>query len=421
MSSLHPYLQLQVGVPPTATPISTIPPEHLLGLTYTSSLGSLFTMQARLLDPTYSSLEELLILSDRKKEPLYFRFGYLDHLGSANGLWLQTRLVNFVPRLTSKGMEITLDAIADIRDKNAHVTTKAYSGKISDVVKQVAADMDLDTEIEETDDDWRVAAGSDAESAIWRVSNEPLMLFLKELAQHARSKTGSKNYSVFLSGTRTQRRRPVLHFHTRTWACSHRKKPIKRFTYLAGQDSQVLDFQPSYDSAILGEIGAAGVAGRVYDPETKRWVEYLEDMTNNSDVQASTPDLVNSREYAPDRTFVAGVLAKSAKSPEDHRALVKNTFRYVMAAQFAATIELLGLPDNQPGSAGVGTGTVDIEADDLIEVTVMIPNQPHGNGASFKKHWSSGLYVVHEAVHQIESNYTVTCQLERYHEEMDLT
>ena len=49
--------------------------------------------------------------------------------------------------------------------------------------------------------------------------------------------------------------------------------------------------------------------------------------------------------------------------------------------------------------------TYDIQAGDLIHVNVVLPD-----GSS---HWSSGFWMVTEAVHLVAGEYTIECQLQR--------
>ena len=266
--TLHPHLQLQVGAPPGGASLTTVPPNYLHELTYKSAFGGLSTLDFRLTDPTYTKVEELLITSDTNSEPLFARFGYLDAAGQVSSSWIQARLMNFVPRITTRGMEISASTLIDVKDKIVEVAPKAYSGKISNVVKAIAADMDIDYEIEETDDDFNddlpPGAGGPG-PAVWLTKCRTSLQFLKEeLIPRARSKSGSSNYEVYVTGSRTVSRKPVIHFHTKEYAgCSSREKPIKEFTYLAGRQDQVLEFQPNYNSSLLGKIGAAGLVMRV--------------------------------------------------------------------------------------------------------------------------------------------------------------
>ena len=402
--SLHPYFQIRAG----DSPITTVPPSYVQRFVHKSGLEQSTRIDFTVIDPTYREVEEQLILSDTGQQPIFSRFGYLDDAGNVSGHWVQSRLLNFVPRLTTQGMEITASTIIDIGDAHVRIETRVYSGKISDVVKQIAADLELEAEVEETDDDYNLSTvDENGGPKLWRVRNMTLPQFIKEkLRDEARSKTGKSNYEFFITGQRAIKK-PILHFHTKEFPCFVRDKPAKEFTYLVGKQDEVLEFEPNYQSTILGNVGAGQLVMRAYDPITKQYTTKTQSILTNPDTVSigdgaktnavpTTPDDPNSDLASQ------GVIMARRDSIEASNAFARNRWEALKAASLTASLELVGLPY-----------TADIEANDLLKVNVLVPNQPDASGPAYRVHWSSGVYHCVEAVHEIGQRYTVQCQLQR--------
>lgn len=413
--SLHPVFQLEID----GTDV-TVEPRFIQSMTYKSSIEALSTLDFTVIDPTFTTVEDLLLDSDEDQIPIFSRFGYLDEQGKLTSNWLQSRLINFSPRLTEKGMEITASTLVDVGGSVVQSKGGVYSGKISDVVQQIAEEIGLEYEIEETDDDFRLADPENRGSpTLWTTKGYTSFRFIeKDLVPIARSKTGQSNYELRVTGVGSRTKKPILHFHTKEFPnCEVRKKAVKEFTYLAGSQDQVLEFTPDYNSSLLGNLGGGQVVMRAYDPLTKRYVSSVQNYRNNPDSisfgdgdKTNSPTITEAGENE-DLASQGGYLMSSEATEASAIARARNRWELLKAFSFTASLTLVGLPD-YPGTEG--TGTVDIEANDLVRVNVLIPGSP-GDVANppYKKHWSSGLYLVTEAIHLIESQYTVTCQLRR--------
>lgn len=418
--TFHPYFQIQSG----DSPITRVPPEYVRSIRYASSIEALSTFEFDVIDPTYTTVEQLLLWSDVNKRPIISRFGYIDNVGNVSGNWIQTRLLAYSPTLTHRGTEITTQCLIDVGNKVIEVQSKVYRGRISNVVQQIADDIGIDAEIEETNDDINEQSVDDRGGLkTWRTGGLTPIRFIREaLLPLARSKSSKSNYSFWITGVGSREQKPRLHFHTLEYPnCSTRVKGVKEFTYLVGSQDQVIEFKPNYDSSLLGAMGGGQVVMRAQDPITGQFVNSVENVRNNPDTIAlgdgdrtilvpPVDALANEDLYTQ-----AGFHILSEASSADALARARNRWELLKAYSFTASIVLVGIPDVLRGSNVVrGTGTVDLEANDLMRVNVLIPNPPGTPDIlPYRKHWSSGLYLVTEAVHEIESQYSVTCQLRR--------
>lgn len=419
--TLNPFFQIQVG----DYDITTVPPEFVQSILYKSSIESLSTFDFSVIDPTFSDIEQILIGSDENNLPVLSRFGYVDKTGQVSSNWIQSRLLNYSPRLTHKGTEITASCLVDVGNKIVEAKSRVFQGKISSVVKQIADETGIDAEIEETNDDNNeVLPDNRGAPKLWPTNGLTSFEFVRKvLLPLARSKSGESDYQFWITGVGTRTKPPVLHFHTKEYPnCSVRKKKIKEFTYLAGKQDQVLEFQPNYSSSLLGNLGGGQVVMRAYDPVTKQFVSSVQNTTTNKNTLAfgDGSSTVNLPLVAgvgnEDLLSQAGYHMVREDSSEEAIKRARNRWELLKAYSFTAVLTLVGLPDI-PDSAGrtiLGTGTTDLEANDLVQVNVLIPNLPGSTiGPPYRKHWSSGLYLVTEAIHEIAGSYTVTCQLRR--------
>jgi len=407
MKALHPYVQLQVGPPPFGTPITTIPPEYLIEYRYTSKIG-LSTVEVSLVDPTYEEIENLFINSDRNQEPLFFRHGYLDQFQQVSSNWIQAVLVSYSPNPTQRGMEITGTFLVKNSNMPVDVSTRTYSGKISDVVRTIAAELDLDHVVEDTPEEINRNLPADLAEGpgprTWRTNGKSLSSFLDYLSELAGG--GKAEWEWFVLGGRKLNRKPTLHFHSRGHFSLQRK--THEFTYLAGETDTVLEFRPNFSGRLLANIANKNLVMRQFDPVSKLYLTKAinrETIDTSDDIGEGDPatEASNKEEGKPkeDVSKAGGYFNAQEKVPGEAEARAVSLWKHLDQASYTATLTLVGLPT-----------TVDTEADDIAKISVLLPKKTNFFG-NFEKHWSSGEYQIREAVHTIGSSYTITCQLMR--------
>lgn len=413
--SLHPVVQLQVG----DQPIQLIPPNYVQSLVYTSVIHANAFVEIKAIDPTYVNLETFLIGADYSKEPILIRFGYLGTEDQIMSDWIQTQLVNFSPELDHKGTEISANFMIYTNEDVVLAKTKSYSGRISSVVRQIAEDAGLHADIEETNDDINEAhPENNGNPKVWSTGPLTTLEFIRQhLLPIARSKTSKGEYRFWISPGGSHRdKRPTLHFHTFEHRCPVREKGIKEFSYLINQQQQVLEFRPTFASNIIGNVGGSQTVMRAWDASSKRFVSKAQNTRTNPEIVSvgdgsgdstrSTP--VTEEGVNEDLVSQGGFHITTESRIEDAVNRAEITWGHLRNASDEAVLTLLGAPDTDLIE---WYNTTDIEANDLIRVNCMIPTL--GNAEVLQRHWSSGLYIVKEVVHDISSRYVVTCQLQR--------
>ena len=407
--SLHPFIDIRVG----DEEITSVPPEFVLSMTYKSSIEALSTFDFEVIDPTFTAVEELLLLSDSQDRPIIFRFGYIDpSSGLVSSNWLQSRLIRYSPTLDSKGMRIIASCLVDVGLRIVNANTTAYSGKISTVVEKIAKELGIGYEVEETNDDINDADPNNrGNPKEWPTEGLPPLEFVKlKLLEIARSKSSTNNYVLYVTGTRDRTLKPTLHFHTIEYPlCDSRRKKTKEFNYLANQSEAVIEFKPEYNSTGLGNLGGSHIVMRAVDPITKQFVIDVQNTKTNpnyvgvGDGTKSNSKPIESGAGNEGRESQAGILMAQEVDRGVASDRARNVWTLLKAYSLTASLSLVGLPP-----------TSDIEANDLIKMNVLIPG-PTGdpNYPGYREHWSSGVYLITEAVHQIGAQYTVDCQLRR--------
>jgi hypothetical protein len=154
---------------------------------------------------------------------------------------------------------------------------------------------------------------------------------------------------------------------------------------------------------LLGKIGAGGLVTRIYDPISKRYVSRVNNVVTNKDATSvgggsKTNAKVVSTDPEDDLN-TGGVVMVREKDLTEAEARGRNLWTSLYAASFTATLNLVGLPELS-----------DLEANEVITMNVLVPDAVAGG---YSSHWSSGDYLVTEAIHEVSSSYSIACQLQR--------
>lgn len=176
--------------------------------------------------------------------------------------------------------------------------------------------------------------------------------------------------------------------------------------YLVGVNDVVLDFAPQYNSSLLGGLGAGGLIHRVYDPRRKQFIAIASNIVTHPDTlnfgggtrtPATPPDTADPTETSKGQM----IITLTEKTLEEAEARARSNWEALKNSVFNASMTLVGTPE-----------LVHLEANDLINVNVMIPDPDSPSHA--RSHWSSGEYRCIEVVHHIEGGqYSISCQMHR--------
>lgn len=400
--TFFPHLEIKTA----DSPLTVIPPKFLKGLTYKSSVNGLSTFEFNAVDPTFDRIERLLIESDDSDNPIFCRFGYQNSIGELRGRnWMRARLINFIPNITTRGTEINATAMIDAVKGVGVIEPQVFSGKISTVIRKIADKLGVIAEVEETNDDENEALkDNNGEPRIWSTRNLPLMVWVrKELLPLAQSKSSTSGYHCWISDSLDDK--PILHFHTKEYeGCSRRVQEPLELTYLVGRQGEVLDFQPNYSGKYLGMLGAGQIVNKIYDPPTKTYTEEVHNLAVNKDSKnfgtGTKTTSVPSKPEDPTSTKVSqGVLYSRELLLTEASAKGRSSWEISKEASFSAALTLVGLPK-----------LVYLDANDFVNIHVIMPTIYTGR---WDQHWSSGLYRITECIHQVESSYSISCQLLR--------
>jgi hypothetical protein len=306
-------------------------------------------------------------------------------------------------------MRIVASCVVDVGLRFVNAKSTVYAGKISAVVIKIAKDLGLDFDVEETNDnDNEADEDHRGHPTEWRTEGLPLLDFIRQkLLPLAVSKSGKGNYNLYVTGSRSiLSKKPILHFHTFEFKeCDSRNKKTKVFNYLANQSDSVIEFKPEFNSTGLGNLCGSQTVMRAVDPVTKQFVLATQNSeTNPGYVGVGKGNRTNTK-TPPSSAGSEGTEGQGGFHLVQERLLSeatnrsKVTWTLLKSFSLTATLSLVGLP-----------ATADIEANDLININVLIPDKASG---SYRQHWSGGAYLVTEAIHQIGPQYTVDCQLKR--------
>ncbi len=401
--TLFPSVQLRVG----DTPVTSIPPDKLVNFEYKNSTSSLATFQFTAVDPTFKDLEDQLLLADDNALPMFMRFGYFQGASLRSREWVRGYMINYVPKITLKGMEILANFVV-MNDKGiVRVSSQQYAGRISSVVEKIAEYLDMVPEVEETNDDGNEAsedAGGGPRQ--WAVGTSPTIKFIRDtLLPNARSKSSKGSYDLFVTHE-TGDSKPVLHFHTVNYpGCSRRQGTELSLRYLAGQDDVITEFTPNFDSRMLGSYGVRSLVSDSFDPDTGQ-NRVTVDNTGVTDVETSLLERKRHRAkslFPPLNESDPGDETESHGRIPDHgdaisvQARAVNRWDTLYAASRTAGMVLIGFPE-----------FVNLEPLDYANIAVMLP---HLGG--WREHWSGGRWVLKEVLHQIGTSYMIQCQLQR--------
>jgi hypothetical protein len=428
--TLRPIVQLRIG----GSDILTIPPNNLISFKYTDNVEITDNVIFSFVDPTMGDLEDLIMDADKRYgATVMFRWGYPDN-GLDKAKWRSMDFVDYLPDILPGRLMITLTGNAyNLNTNISRVKPTVYKGKISSVMKQIAADMGYTDSskifIEETDDDYRDGT-EDADipvtnplnistKSVWPTNNLDIIDFVNlMLLPTAKSKANPQGIYSFKIGTNQ-----TFHFHTQFYKAndSNDTTSIRTFNLLYAVQDNSIRFQPEYSSSLMGSY-ARSVVATSYDPRLKQFIKKTLDRNtvnlstslDPKSAKTTAPPLVDSNDedarskktnfysHYPTRQVAlggrcAGKTTRKYNEPEEAIKMSERSFMRMQRYVSAATLFL----------TGADADLVNFDADERWCIVNVIKQNK-------SLHWSSGKYNIQQIIHDVGSKYDITVKLLRY-------
>lgn len=449
MTSNYPQVQLRIN----DKVLVDIPPQYLAEFTYTSRAAGTFSFSVLLHDPKFGELERLLIDSskinrqrsknDRGSIFLDARFGFLqapnasDNLNSSVSFWQNAVLTNITPEFNAIP-SLTLNAVARSgfdKDQGPIV----FRGKVSDVVRDIAARLNLEPDIEETREE--VASTSNLSNLrsfvkddpkkglVWRTNGLPWLQFVKDvLAPLALSKESNLNGKGTPNNKRTRNEVDPYSAGYYMHVGSHPTKPVPSgkdgwlifrreiiakdtfniptfyclLGYQSGNSGTLIEFKPtiraaSYAAALSSQMVFYNTDATKRNLEPLSLGSSLPDKAKNiltGDGSSFQPPLPHPIEGSGKLKGAKGVYTTPYAKNDQAAIAAASLWRRLHNTMHTATATWLGTPDTVQQIMPQRRARV-------IAIT------PEGN-----IHYSSGIWYIKEAVHSITGGeYKIQTQL----------
>ena len=422
-----PVLSIQIGEEfneKSFKDLTPVPPEWVKNFTYLSNARTFGQISLTLFDPDFEKLETMILENEldpgedvRPNQVFRIKFGLAFPDGKVE--WtkpIHCMLQSYMPSFSAIGMELSLEmspyqigVMAKKKYRN-----KSFTGKRSDVIKQIAALDNWEADVEETGDSryFKVRGKNNPEKPSqaqtekkkqikqWPVKNMELSQFINtRIIPGAFSKVGKKKpYRLVWD----ESGRKVMFAPNDSPKLKMYKDPegnplVFKFTCLYGTqadgkvNSQVKEWKPDFQADALGSLAGAGSVIRLYNPDTKQY-ETVELSPNEIEGIVETGDV--SHHVNRDKLNSIRMNGYTTYTPEDARAVAESNFAELMWSFSEGILDLHG-----------DAHTMKMRAGDDVELLVVLP--------SGKTHWSSGLWRADEVTHTIDGTYSISCKLVR--------
>jgi len=423
---------------------SDIPPEYIREFTFTDKMAGGYDIDMLLHDVEYTRLEDVLFDFNPtdKFNLLVASFGYLIEGQPITSATLRCALEHYKPTFRA-GLDARIRGYAiggalntQINPQRSFVDTPYHR-----VVERCAKDLFG----ENVDLSW--IQKTKVDSPLYTGSVRPYGSYTnfirQEIAPYAEDPDGKTGFMVNYGPNGD-----TIRFGTREWLYQKRVDElggVPTFTWLRGEaDSDVISFEPDFQSDILGGFGQAGLTAVGWDAISKRPLTIPVNPTSANAKGRMSKYLgkgVATVSLGKDETSARF----ESRGAELRRRILGQAIDTGSAALFdlffgdAKTIDLTE-EEAAPRTAQISLSKIDLvlaeaaaygrwktlaqtavqatlelngsertvglRAGDLIRVIVIIPR----TGAI---HWSSGLYMIEEVLHEITTNYRVVCHLYR--------
>lgn len=327
-----------------------------------------------LFDPTYTELERLLLPN---RDNLRFRFGWTFGDSDGESPVVQTRIRDYNTKFSWQGIEIKMELIeTSIPDDTAKIRRwpvftenpqavnefspdspegRANGVKISTIVRRLAEEMGYtDTEVDDIEE-------TEGTINTWQNNVSNLTFINEYLMPIAKSaKKGTFDYNFLIQNRRLIFRTPNFDVQV-----------ARKYVYARDQQSEIIEFSPSFKGYIATEGGLSSPVAVSWDPVSKKQLvsetSYRDNLKERVGLARTRPPVGGKRQGSPGTSYVLPY--DDIKVTE---AQLKSYFDAGAKSVVEATATILGDPT--------------IEPLDIIEIIVLLPDG--------KVHYFSGNYLV---------------------------
>jgi hypothetical protein len=406
----------------------TVEAKYLQGFRFRSILGTEssqgvggYEFDVMLTDPSFEEIEDAIFSSTDGSNSMAIRWGYFGDDPDLSTELMPGSLTQIAPCFGIP-FSYTISAIAagaalSLQD----VEPRHYSGRISDVVLQIADELNLEPNVTTTNDDFNTLTPV-TEAKNWLTGGMDRLQFIKRILIPQAESTNPQHGHYYVSVGAHPDGTPVpngkkgwLNFQPIDIVFSTLSlddtSEIPTFKYLFGSDDSTIRFTPTVSPIGVGGIGTDGLMVGKLDPQSKKFVPVSlfsgsPDVAEISradlpiDVPPPSADQGTSETTDPqgathvDQKSAQGVLSIPHFDPNERDSIARNKWKELFKLFSTAELELVGRPDRD---------VVQLRAGMLVRILVMLP--------SGKIHYSSGIYTIQECTHEINSTYTVRCVL----------
>jgi len=424
---------------------SEVPPEFIQEFIFEDPRGGIYSLEFLLHDREYTRLEDALFRApdNRVSSRIVTSFGYMinGELYSSDEIIgaIQYYLPAFGAGVDARIRAYSVGAQFDMAFREPlNFNETPYSEIVTICAKKLFGDDATIDWIQPTKEGLTFTGSTEQYTGI--------MNFIREaLVATATDQEGNGGFTASYSA-----KGDTLRFGTPEFIAQKQlelKQEIPTFTWLAGEaDSDVIDFAPEFDASILGNFAVSGLKCVGWDAIQKRQVTIQVNPTSAAQEKktgkylakgAATLSLgkgvetrrtqgigtefrerifgensfLNNQNTWLYETFFGEAKTNDLSDVEAlpysaRLSLTENTLALLEAEAFTRWRSMFDSVTNAKLVLNGSHRTVRIRGGDLIRVLVLIPG-------SNQVHWSSGVYFVDKARHEMTSGYTVTCELLR--------
>ncbi len=378
------FAWLWIGGTPITVDDLTGRPRHLEAFSCHFDLEELGNFDFQLFDPDYDFIEEQVAKS---KGECTFKFGYTH--GNESPLYTG-KILEYVPEFLYDGIRIHLRGTLEALTFAKAQKTRAWPDKkISDIVREIAADNGFKADVDDTKKvEFREELEeTDLKNKKWNQHGSDWQFLLTKLQKQAvREKDDAGGYVMYVDAdTKT------LHFHPPRYE----KGPVRTFVW-RDKMTEVIRFSPSYQGNMLATLFTGGMTAMPSQDAENSETKPNPQSVDKGSGKGSSTDPARNMTRKPETQEEFAAQARGISDWND-KYMAQNAakfwwYRAAWMAAFEGELEIVGDPSVKPWE----------------KYEVQVHKKTGG------LHWTSGLYWCHGIDHKIEGGtYTTTLGLWR--------